>query len=201
VAIPNRNHDPLGRFAELLLGFGSIRSRVRAGSLTDSQQPKSPVDRVPRETLIWAAINGDRDLPCYFITQGTQPNPPQGSKEIELSAAATKGRGTQDPSLCTQFCRGGRRRARLGGGAGAVVLRASERKTTWGASGWVLQPGCRRCEFRPPLGIRARPASCPCHSALPSASPAVPQRPAMAPWWPQRAPNSPTANTSSRSGE
>jgi hypothetical protein len=117
VAIPNRNHNPLGRFAELLLGFGSIRSRVRAGSLTDSQQPKSLVDRVPRETLIWAAINGDRDLPCYFTAQGTQPNPPQGSKEIELSAgnAATKGRGTQDPSLCTQFCRGGRRRARIEG--------------------------------------------------------------------------------------
>jgi hypothetical protein len=54
--------------------------------------------------------------------------------------------------------------------------------------------------WRPPSGGWV-PPPCPCHSALPSASPVAPQCPAMAPWWPQHAPNPPAANTSSRSGE
>jgi hypothetical protein len=46
---------------------------------------------LPRETLIWAAINGDRDLPFYFTAHGTQPNPPRGSRGIKVSATATEG--------------------------------------------------------------------------------------------------------------
>jgi hypothetical protein len=41
---------------------------------------------LPRETLIWATINGDRDLPFYFTAHGTQPNPPRGSRGIKQSA-------------------------------------------------------------------------------------------------------------------
>jgi hypothetical protein len=58
--------------AEPLPRFGLIRPRVRIGA---NQFPttKTPVGRVSRETLIWATIKGDRDLPCGFTAQRTQP--------------------------------------------------------------------------------------------------------------------------------